>query len=59
MDWCNVVAAAGAVLACLKSTIPEDMTKMEIMDIFQSDLYSGSDIDLFLYGLSTKRGELL
>ena len=54
MDWRNVVAAGGAVLACLKSTIPEDMTKMEIMDIFQSDLYSGSDIDLFLYGLSTK-----
>ena len=52
MDWSNVVAAGGAVLACVKSTIPEDMKKREIMDIFQSDVYAGSDIDLFLYGLS-------
>ena len=52
MDWSNVVTAGGAVLACIKSTIPEDMKKREIMDIFQSDVYAGSDIDLFLYGLS-------
>jgi hypothetical protein len=52
MDWNNVVAAGGAVLACLKSTIPEDMKRMQIMEIFQSDVYAGSDIDLFLYGLS-------
>lgn len=52
MDWSNVVAAGGAVLACVKSTIPEDMKKMEMMEIFQSDVYAGSDIDLFLYGLS-------
>ena len=52
MDWSNVVAAGGAVLACVKSTIPEDMKKMEMMEIFQSDVYAGSDIDLFLYSLS-------
>ena len=49
MDWSNVVATGGAVLACVKLTIPEDM---EMMEIFQSDVYAGSDIDLFLYSLS-------
>ena len=52
MDWSSVVAARGAVLACVKSTIPEDIKKREIINIFQSDVYAGSDIDLFLYGLS-------
>jgi len=54
MDWSNVVVAGGAVLACVKSTNPEDMNRRERMEIFQSQAYAGSDIDLFLYGLSTE-----
>ena len=52
LDWTNVVAAGGAVLACLKPTRLQDMSPMERMGLYQSDIYSGSDIDLFLYGLS-------
>jgi hypothetical protein len=52
MDWRNVIATGRAVLACIKATNPEDMKKMETMEIFQSDVYAGSDIDLFLYGVS-------
>jgi hypothetical protein len=52
LDWKNVVAAGGAVLACLKSTARQDWTNIQRMNLYQSDIYSGSDIDLFLYGLS-------
>jgi len=52
LDWANVVAAGGAVLACLKSTVPQHRTNRDIMDLYQSEIFSGSDIDLFLYGLS-------
>jgi len=54
MDWSNIVVAGGAVLACIKSTNSKDMNRMERMQIFQSEVYAGSDIDLFLYGLSTE-----
>ncbi|KIM36499.1 hypothetical protein M413DRAFT_31553 [Hebeloma cylindrosporum] len=52
LDWTNVVVAGGAVAACLAPTGLQDMTNMELMGMYQSDIYSGSDIDLFLYGLS-------
>ena len=52
LDWTNVVAAGGAVLACLKSTARQDSTNLQRMNLYQSDIYSELDIDLFLYGLS-------
>ena len=52
LDWTNVVTAGGAVLACLKSTAQQNSTNLQRMNLYQSDIYSRSDIDLFLYGLS-------
>ena len=52
LDWTNMVAAGGVVLACLKSTTWQDSTNLQWMNLYQSDIYSRSDIDLFLYGLS-------
>lgn len=55
-DWDNLVVAGGAVLACL---FPPSTAKgsglpspANINNVYQSDAYNGSDIDLFLWGLT-------
>ncbi|KIM43804.1 hypothetical protein M413DRAFT_26099 [Hebeloma cylindrosporum] len=58
LNWGNIIAAGGAVLACLKETVPDDMNKMERMDLFQSYEYAGSDIDLFLYDLCPEEAKI-
>ena len=53
MDWSNVVAAGGAVQACL-APLPEgaDDSKKALRKKFHgSEASAGSDVDLFLYGL--------
>ncbi|KIM35117.1 hypothetical protein M413DRAFT_32741 [Hebeloma cylindrosporum] len=57
LDWSNVVAAGGAVLGCLKPTVPGDKADMAIMKDFQSGAYNSSDLDLFIYGLSQQQAK--
>ncbi len=52
MNWDNVFAAGGSVLACLLP-IPAayDVDNKTRRDYFHNVAYGGSDIDLFVYGL--------
>ena len=56
IDWNNVVAAGGAVLACLT---PLDeaakKSKRSIRKYYHSVAYPTSDVDLFLWGLSAEQ----
>lgn len=53
-DWNNVVAAGGLVLACLSPLLPQS-SNVATNDFFQSNAYSDSDIDLFIWGLSPEQ----
>ena len=55
-DWNNVVAAGGAVLACL-TPLPESakVSKRAIRKYFHSVAYPTSDVDLFLWGLTPEQ----
>ncbi|PPQ82853.1 hypothetical protein CVT26_008103 [Gymnopilus dilepis] len=56
-DWENVVAAGGSVLACLAPpqwTIPPK----DLNELYQSENYMTSDIDLFLWGLSPEEAKI-
>jgi hypothetical protein len=55
-DWNNVVAAGGAVLACL-SPFPQEVkaSKRSIRKYFHSTAYPTSDVDLFLWGLTPEQ----
>lgn len=55
-DWNNVVAAGGAVLACL-SPLPEQskVSKRAIRKYYHSAAYPTSDVDLFLWGLTLEQ----
>ncbi|KAJ1558277.1 hypothetical protein HK405_014031, partial [Cladochytrium tenue] len=55
LDWSNVFAAGGSVLACVQPTAHEDPMK------FFSKHYAASDIDLFIYGLDeeTAKGKMI
>jgi hypothetical protein len=59
IEWNNVVAAGGPVLACL---LPfEDAAKVSKRSIrkhYHSEAYPTSDINLFLWGLTPERAEL-
>jgi hypothetical protein len=53
LDWNNVVAAGGAVLACLLS-FPEAArgSRRNMRKHYHAAAYPSSNIDLFLWGLS-------
>jgi hypothetical protein len=56
LDWNNVVAAGGAVLACLLP-LPESakVSKRATRKHYHNNVYPSSDVDLFLYGLTTEQ----
>ncbi|KAJ7196941.1 ankyrin repeat protein [Mycena pura] len=58
LDWNNVVAAGGSVLACL-APLPEEAkaSKRSIRKYYHSTAYPTSDIDLFLWGLNPQQAE--
>ncbi|KAF9460934.1 hypothetical protein BDZ94DRAFT_1264751 [Collybia nuda] len=57
-DWSNLVAAGGAVLACLtplSDTAKE--SKRAMRKYYHSAAYPTSDVDLFLWGMDTAQAE--
>lgn len=58
LDWNNVVAAGGSILACL-SPVPEAAkdSKRALRKHFHTDAFPTSDVDLFLYGLTPEQAE--
>ena len=56
IDWNNVVAAGGAVLACL-TPLSKDAkeSKRAIRKYYHSSAYPSSDVDLFLWGLNAEQ----
>ncbi|KAJ3879583.1 ankyrin repeat protein [Lentinula edodes] len=58
LDWSNVVAAGGSVLACLVP-LPEEakVSKRAIRKYYHGSAYPSSDIDLFLWGLTPQQAE--
>jgi hypothetical protein len=54
-DWSNVVAAGGAIQACL-IPLPKDATasKRATRKYYHEKAFPSSDVDLFLYGLTTQ-----
>lgn len=56
LDWNNVVAAGGSVLACLVP-LPEEakVSKRAIRKYYHGSAYPSSDIDLFLWGLTPQQ----
>jgi len=59
LDWNNVVAAGGSVLACLKP-LPESAkaSKRAVRKFYHGTAYPSSDVDLFLYGLTPEQAEV-
>ncbi|SJL18642.1 uncharacterized protein ARMOST_22239 [Armillaria ostoyae] len=57
LDWTNVIAAGGAVLACLESIpLHAEQSNTDRRRYFTSK-YKSSDIDLFLWGLNEQEAE--
>ncbi|KAF5361582.1 hypothetical protein D9757_011560 [Collybiopsis confluens] len=58
LDWNNVVAAGGSVLACLMP-LPEEakVSKRATRKYYHATAYPTSDIDLFLWGLTPEQAE--
>jgi hypothetical protein len=58
LDWNNVIAAGGSVLACLLP-VPDasKSSKRTLRKYFHSSAFPTSDIDLFLYGLTPEQAE--
>ena len=58
LDWNNVVAAGGSVLACLLPVPDASKTsKRTLRKYFHTAAFPTSDIDLFLYGLTPEQAE--
>ena len=58
MSWDNVVAAGGAIGGCLTPIPKEHAGNNQTKRTFYHNIaYSGSDIDLFLYGLDEEGGK--
>ncbi|KAK7053725.1 ankyrin repeat protein, partial [Favolaschia claudopus] len=58
LDWNNVVAAGGAVLACLTPLSEEaKASKRSMRKYYHSVAYPTSDVDLFLWGLTPEQAE--
>lgn len=56
VDWNNVVASGGSVLACLTPLEEENKkSKRAIRKFYHSKAYPTSDIDLFLWGLTPEQ----
>lgn len=56
IDWNNVVAAGGSVLACLTPLADaHKVSKRAIRKYYHSVAYPTSDIDLFLWGLTPEQ----
>lgn len=60
LDWDNVIAAGGSVLACL-APLPESAkaSKRAVRKYYHGVAYPSSDIDLFLYGMTPEQVRLL
>ncbi|KAF8169052.1 hypothetical protein K438DRAFT_1730433 [Mycena galopus ATCC 62051] len=59
LDWNNVVAAGGAVLACLTPLSDEaKASKRSMRKYYHSVAYPTSDVDLFLWGLTPEQAEV-
>ena len=58
LNWDNIIAAGGAVAGCV-SKIPTEFAANNLTKrrFFHDIVYSGSDIDLFIYGLDEERGK--
>ncbi|OBZ73133.1 hypothetical protein A0H81_06697 [Grifola frondosa] len=58
VDWSNVMAAGGAVQACL-TPLPEyaKASKRTMRKYFHNRAFPTSDVDLFLYGLTPEEAE--
>ncbi|KAF5369314.1 hypothetical protein D9758_002726 [Tetrapyrgos nigripes] len=58
MDWNNVIAAGGSVLACL-TPLPDEakVSKRAMRKYYHSTAYPTSDVDLFLYGMNPEEAE--
>jgi hypothetical protein len=56
IDWSNVVAAGGSVLACL-IPLPADAqaSKRNLRKYYHSQAFPTSDVDLFLWGLTPEQ----
>jgi hypothetical protein len=56
LDWNNVVAAGGSVLACLTPLDEEhNKSKRAIRKYYHTNVYPTSDVDLFLWGLNAEQ----
>ncbi|KAK8789860.1 hypothetical protein WA158_006640 [Blastocystis sp. Blastoise] len=58
VNWDNVFVAGGSILACLLP-VPTGADKnfKTLRKYYHEDVYSGSDIDLFIYGLNEEQGK--
>ncbi|PFH47159.1 hypothetical protein AMATHDRAFT_7033 [Amanita thiersii Skay4041] len=58
VDWNNVVAAGGSVLACLTVLAEGDkVSKKAMRKFYHATAYPTSDLDLFLWGLTPLQAE--
>ena len=56
LDWNNVIAAGGSVLACLSPLDKQhNLSKRAVRKYYHTDFYPTSDVDLFLWGLDPKQ----
>lgn len=56
IDWNNVVAAGGSVLACLTPLADKNKeSKRAIRKFYHSAAYPTSDVDLFLWGMTPEQ----
>jgi hypothetical protein len=56
LDWNNVIAAGGSVLACLSPLDEEHKkSKRAIRKFYHNNVYPTSDVDLFLWGLNAEQ----
>ncbi|KAJ7066903.1 ankyrin repeat protein [Mycena belliarum] len=59
LDWNNVVAAGGSVLACLTPlSDAAKVSKRSMRKYYHSVAYPTSDVDLFLWGLTPDQAEV-
>lgn len=58
VNWDNVFVAGGSILACMLP-VPSGASKnfKTLRKYYHEDVYSGSDIDLFIYGLDEEEGK--
>lgn len=56
LNWNNVFAAGGSVLACLQPIVGEknNENNQARRNYYHNIAYQSSDIDLFIYGLNTQ-----